>query len=499
MAMTDSAIATNSSLPIRDRWPWRIAIVALLTALADWLFFRHDVGITFALFILALGIAVLLVNRAGTSGGERAIYAGIMIAAILPSVESVNIVSVLIAGFGVGCFALGVTGALRGGVIERLLTIGWLLVSGPLQLVRDLPLLRPWVNQHGGVARFTALRGWIVPLGLGAVFLALFAAANPVLSHWLAQWLAGDTLKQLDLGRLLFWCFIVVAVWGLVGVSGRFALPRFDAAVAAVPVDTGLGPIFSDATIVRSLVLFNLLFAVQTVMDVQYLWRGAALPDGMTYATYAHRGAYPLIVTALLAAAFVLAAMRPGSDAERSPLMRALVFLWVGQNVLLVVSAIMRLNLYVETYLLTYWRVAAFIWMLIVAAGLILIVTRIVTYRSNAWLIAANAVVLALTIYVCSFVNFAKLVSSYNVAHAEGSAVAGRPLDLTHVVSLGPEAIPALDRYLAANPRSDLRYFRGHRDNYAAAHAKRMQSWRAWTFRGWRLSRYLDEAKRVQP
>ena len=51
--------------------------------------------------------------------------------------------------------------------------------------------------------------------------------------------------------------------------------------------------------------------------------------------------------------------MRPGSAAERSPLMRALVFLWVGQNVLLVVSAILRLDLYIATYLLTYWRVAA--------------------------------------------------------------------------------------------------------------------------------------------
>jgi len=37
------------------------------------------------------------------------------------------------------------------------------------------------------------------------------------------------------------------------------------------------------------------LFAIQTVLDIQYLWRGAALPDGMSYATYAHRGAYPLI------------------------------------------------------------------------------------------------------------------------------------------------------------------------------------------------------------
>lgn len=217
----------------------------------------------------------------------------------------------------------------------------------------------------------------------------------------------------------------------------------------------------------------------------------------MTYATYAHRGAYPLIATALLAAAFVLAAMRPGSDAERSPLTRALVFVWIGQNVLLVASAMMRLNLYVETYLLTYWRVAAFIWMLIVAAGLTLIVVRIVTYRSNAWLIAANALVLALTIYVCSFINFPGVIANYNVAHASGSAKAGHPIDLTYLVSLGPQAIPALDRYIATNPTSDLKFFRDLRHALALRHAMVTTNWRAWTFRGWRLTRYLDEAKRA--
>ena len=71
--------------------------------------------------------------------------------------------------------------------------------------------------------------------------------------------------------------------------------------------------LFGKAAILRSLIVFNLMFAVQTMLDAAYLWGGVALPDGMSYASYAHRGAYPLIVTALLAAGFVLVAMRPGS------------------------------------------------------------------------------------------------------------------------------------------------------------------------------------------
>jgi hypothetical protein len=309
----------------------------------------------------------------------------------------------------------------------------------------------------------------------------------------------------------MFWGFVVIAVWGLVGVSGRLALPWLEGPTEPPNPDTDMRPVFNEAAnvrppdidlsamftttaIMRSLVLFNLLFAVQTVMDIKYLWGDATLPAGVTFAAYAHRGAYPLIVTALLSAGFVLAAMRPDTVAEYSPRIRALVFLWVGQNVLLVVSAIMRLNLYVETYLLTYWRVAAFIWMAIIAAGLILIVVRIVLYRSNSWLIAGNIIMLALTIYVCSFVNFASLVASYNVAHAQGSARAGRPIDLTYVLSLGDEVIPALDRYFVTNPTANSAYYRQYRGALVRRHKNETANWRAFTFRGWRLSRYLENA-----
>jgi hypothetical protein len=187
--------------------------------------------------------------------------------------------------------------------------------------------------------------------------------------------------------------------------------------------------------------------------------------------------------------------MRPGSAAERSPTMRALVFLWVGQNVLLVLSAMLRLDLYVETYLLTYWRLAAFIWMLIVAAGLLLIIVRIVTYRSNAWLVSANLAMLALTLYASSFINFAAVVADYNVAQERNAAGMSLPVDGTYLLALGPQAIPAIDRYLAAHPLPPQSHVPLRRSGLAAAHLRDAADWRASTFRRWRLTRYLNNAK----
>ncbi len=51
----------------------------------------------------------------------------------------------------------------------------------------------------------------------------------------------------------------------------------------------------------------------------------------MSYAEYAHRGAYPLVFTALLAGVFVLVSFRPGGAAQRSRWARGLVQLWIAQ------------------------------------------------------------------------------------------------------------------------------------------------------------------------
>jgi Domain of unknown function (DUF4173) len=253
------------------------------------------------------------------------------------------------------------------------------------------------------------------------------------------------------------------------------------------------GPLFGRTAILRSLVLFNALFAVQSALDAAYLWGGLALPAGMTYAVYAHRGAYPLIVTALLAGGFVLAAMQPGSDIAHSRVARVLVFLWIGQNVLLVLSSILRLDLYVEVYSLTEWRCAAFVWMLLVAAGLILIVARIVLDRSNRWLVWANAMAIALALYVCSLIDFSATIARFNVMHSRDVIGTGQPIDMAYLCRLGPAALPALD--ILAKAKTDAAGWQPQfdcRPSLELLHSERMDDWRAWTFRGYRLNQYLD-------
>jgi hypothetical protein len=268
--------------------------------------------------------------------------------------------------------------------------------------------------------------------------------------------------------------------------------PRFRPAKPSAPISLpNLDRWFNPASVTASLVLFNALFGLQNGLDIAFLWSGRPLPEGLTYAEYAHAGAYPLIVTALLAAAYILITF---SDRKyQTAPARALVYLWVAQNIFLVVSSIDRLLNYIEVYSLTYLRVAALIWMGLVACGLLLIVVKIQLSRSNLWLVNTNVLALVATLYACCFINFDRTIADYNVRHAQEVTGSGALLDLPYLRSLGPEALPAL-RWFQLHAR-----FSPSRALEAANAADAMESdlarslnddWRAWT---WRNQARLDD------
>jgi hypothetical protein len=210
----------------------------------------------------------------------------------------------------------------------------------------------------------------------------------------------------------------------------------------------------SVASVTLSLILFNLLFAAQNLMDAVWLWGWAPMPQGMTMADYAHRGAYPLIATALLAALFVLVTLRSGSDTARTPVIRRLVMLWIGQNIILVASSMLRTADYIEAYSLTRLRIAALLWMALVAFGLAAICWRLLRGHSAAWLINVNLAAAGLVLGAVCFIDLGEVTARWNVRHAREVSGRGVALDLCYMSDLGESALLPL---LTLEQRADLR------------------------------------------
>lgn len=487
----------------------RFGVAVLLAALADFLFYGQPAGINFFLFAMLIAGAIVAVHPSALSDFRVWLKPAALLVALLPLVENVSLLSVSIGLAALAVFALSLTGRLRRNLAR---IAGQLLIfalAAPFRFAHDFFRWRRAARQLGQRRiRFAAIAVWIMPLVLGMVFLALFGAANPVIEYWFSLIDLFALLELIQLRRLLFWLVVLAGVWAFLRPRlPRFLrrIPRLAPAAKAPPsakaVTTIEDIVFGKAAILRALIVFNMLFAVQTVLDAAYLWGGIALPDGLTYAAYAHRGAYPLVITALLAAGFVLAALRPGSATSGDRLIRTLVYAWVAQNIVLVVSSILRLDLYIGIYALTYWRVAAFVWMGLVAAGLALIIARIALEKPNEWLSSANLLTLSATLYACSYINFAALIASYNVDHCLEMTGRGTSLDVGYLHALGPGGFPALDRFIEHQGRSIaadtasvtalLNLVDRHEVN-KAAYRMVQKNWRAWSFRNWRLDGYLD-------
>jgi hypothetical protein len=466
-----------------------LALAAAVTAAADWLFYGHWIGISFAIFLLILVAVTAATNTRRMRPTTATVALLILGVAIAPSIEDYNPLSILYGVLGAALAVTVIAAPLQTVWQDRLRAMRSLLLLAPFRLLPDIARAgRGTITTHMVLA-------WIVPLLLGVVFLALFASANPMIETWLSALHLGQSASRISVGRVLFWCLMLSLIWPFVCVRLTYAWrkpavqPQIEDATAA-PQPVLPHELFGPEAIFHSLVLFNLLFAVQTVLDIVYLWAGVALPDGMTYAAYAHRGAYPLIVTALLAAGFILHATDVEQTPQRKRLVDALIVVWTAQNLMLVLSSILRLDRYVEAYSLTYWRVAAFVWMGLVAAGLLLILIRIVQRRSNGWLIRMNLITLASVLYLCRFANFAAIVADYNVADSHEMGGKGPTLDTEYLISLGAQAIPAIDRFLATRPDHPTQVS-FDRNDLAGRHRWAVSSWRAWTFRSWRLQRYL--------
>ena len=414
----------------------KLAGALLLVALADLLFWFQRVGSTLGLFALAVLVATLcLRTEIFARWPSRIAAAAALFFALALAVDPGPLALLL--------FTLAITLAALlprtagfddcGRWLLRLVIHGLLSAVGPF---RDY-LLAGRARQR---RRTPGLRGklptLILPLAGSIVFLALFAAANPLIGDAFARldlWPDFDVITVL---RLVFWCAVFTGMWSLLRPP-RYALwaasPKAAGDVALPGVSLG--------SVAISLLAFNLIFALQNGLDLAFLWSGAALPDGMSFAEYAHRGAYPLIATALLAGLFVLVTLRPGTASAASRPIRLLVTLWILQNVLLVASTILRTLDYVAAYSLTVLRIAALIWMGLVALGLALICYRLLRGKSGAWLTNANALAAALVLAACCWIDLGGVAATWNVRHAREAGGAGAAIDLCYLHELGPSAL----------------------------------------------------------
>lgn len=328
---------------------------------------------------------------------------------------------------------------------------------------QELPIGGRW-RELGAVGT-----GLLIALPLLLVFGGLFVSADA----------AFESLAT-DLATL-------ISHVALTGVCAAFAAGALrgvcfgDASVAALG-ERATSPALRFTTAATVLASLDLLFLVFVAVQARWLFGGAALVQettGLTVAEYARRGFFELVTAAALVVPVLLVAewatLRNGPKQETS--FRALATLLVLLVGVLLVSALQRMLLYVQTFGLTELRLyttAFMVWLALACGWLAITVLRGVRAR-----FAFGALVQGLAVLAgLHLANPDALITRVNLARASST---GPAFDAAYAAgALSADAVPAL---LDALPRLPS----GTREEVAKHLSSRWgrastRDWRSWNW-----------------
>ncbi|MGZ9933826.1 DUF4153 domain-containing protein [Streptomyces sp. NC-S4] len=409
--------------------------------------------------VLASGLATALLLGDGMGPGLLLAVVPAVVAAYVAARAARRSARPWTIAWVIGCLALLAVPALRDSAWPATLAIlsavllGALALHGsrtwPGVLLSPLGFLDAAVSGIGWLLTGLRSRGGVskdrwLPVakatGVAAVLLLLFGALFASADAAFAD-LLGDLLPDVSVedGPVRFILFLLGAVLALAAARTAAAPLRWDR------IKVAPGKPRSRVEWALPLIVLNLLFAGFNAVQLAVLFGGydkVLRSTGLTYAEYARQGFWQLLWATLLTLAVIALALRwaPRSGTGDRRFVRIVLGVLCALTLVVVASALRRMDLYVEAYGLTRLRVsvaAMELWL-----GLVIVLIMAAGVFGGHWLARAFAGSAAAAVLAFGLLSPDGMVAERNVARFEADA----KIDLSYFQSLSADAVPALDR-----------------------------------------------------
>ncbi|AKV00789.1 hypothetical protein AKJ09_07452 [Labilithrix luteola] len=256
----------------------------------------------------------------------------------------------------------------------------------------------------------------VIPAGLCAIFLGVFALANPVVAHGIsAAWTAfGHWVALPSPGRIVVWCLALLGAVTLLRPSFRSSR----AAEVSAPIMEGAST--TNLLVARNaFVALNVLFLAYNLLDAAYLWTGAP-PAGMRTQQYAHQGAFWLTLALVMLTAVVGVTFRgPLAQDPKAALARHVAYVWMGQGLVLALGTYRRIAIHVAYSGLSDLRIVGILGTTLVVFGVVLVAAKLHRGRTFAWLLRRQLDALAVTLAIYTIFPTHLVSAKVNVGRIE--------------------------------------------------------------------------------
>ncbi len=269
---------------------------------------------------------------------------------------------------------------------------------------------------------------WLKILGIPIVFILIFTAlyrnSNPVFD---------EIIEHIDLSFINF-------QWVMLSVLGYFLFFNISNAESIEPIttkDKTTGNLLHDkgfdeknlskikyekqlGLVLLSVLSLLILFFIGT--DIFYL---TEIYD-MTAAELSkqvHNGVDALIFSNLLAIMIILYFFRGQLNFYNNKDLRQLTTLWIGLNLIVIISTVLKNTEYINSFGLTYKRIGVLFFLTITSVGLITTLIKVLKIKNLWYLFRVNLSVSFVLLVLSTTVNWDKIITYYNLYYLKEAEI----------------------------------------------------------------------------
>lgn len=254
------------------------------------------------------------------------------------------------------------------------------------------------------------------------VVTALLVSADAVFGNMFK-----NVFEKIRLPENPIWLFFLLVC----GIIGSFAILGYFAD-EKIKEETKEGRNWEPLLAITFLSLSTVIYLVFSVVQILYLFIGGfQLPDGYTYATYAHEGFYQLLAVCLINLIVLFVCIGKFRD---NLILKIILTIFSACTYIMLSSSVFRMILYIQVYQMTYLRLMS-LWGLLVIG--IVMLGCVITIWKNSFRLFQYAMIVVAVLYISlSLARPGYLIAKYNLADKKAD------VDIHYLLNLGTDAIP---------------------------------------------------------
>ncbi|MCF6365988.1 MAG: DUF4173 domain-containing protein [Bacteroidales bacterium] len=166
------------------------------------------------------------------------------------------------------------------------------------------------------------------------------------------------------------------------------------------------------------IILVNALLLMINVIDISTIWFNFNYTPEFDLKQFVHEGTFLLILSILLSIGIMIWFFRRNLNFYKyKKKLQVLSYIWIAQNIILLISVVIRNMHYIEYFGLAYKRIGVFFFLALVVFGLISLYLKIKDIKSSFWLFKINTWALYIGFVLFAIPDWDIIIAKHNLTH----------------------------------------------------------------------------------